>query len=172
MQVPTFALLLTLSAALGAQTNTRTAQDVGLTLAYGTLTQANAVVGQACGAFTCVPFSAPLSPAASNLRTVNVYGDANSLYVLMMSFASAATPCAAIPGIANSLILGQPAATLAIGVTGPYLPSTTVACRQGVASIPLSLPVRPTAVPTYTLQALTFSFAAQGPALTVAVQGR
>ncbi|MBM4061656.1 MAG: hypothetical protein FJ265_11260 [Planctomycetes bacterium] len=170
----TLARLLPLfaSAALAAQTTNTGVQDVGLTLSMGPTGSTNAYAGQICGPFTCVPFRLTPGPIATPQRTVRVYGDANSLYVLLMSFAPTPTPCVTIPGIGNALILGQPLHTLAFGVTGPYVPSPSVACRQGVGTVTLQLPPVSTAAITYRLQALTFSYTTQGPAFTVAVQGR
>lgn len=155
---------------LFAQANTGV-HDVGLTMANSPATS-NVVAGQRCGAFTCVPFPGnTLSTAASLVRTVSVYGDANSLFILLLSLGPVAAPCQAFPGIGNALILGQPLTTLAIGVTGPYLPSTSVACRQGVGTWQLTLPVVSPNVIPFRLQALTFSFTTQAPAFTIAIQG-
>jgi hypothetical protein len=169
MRVPA---LLAVAFAL-ASAPAQTAADVGLTLQNGPLaTTVTAVAGQVCGAFTCTPF--PLltpSTAASLVRTVRIYGDANSLFVLAMSTGPTAQPCVPIPGIANALILGQPMAVVAFGVTGPFLPTPSIACQQGVATLQLQLPPVSPAVIPFVLQALTFSHATQGPAFTVAVQG-
>lgn len=159
-----------LAAALGAQVGTNTVPDVGLTMVAASGPVAS-VTGQACGPFTCVPFTGPNVTVASSLvRTVRVHGDANSLWVLLLSVAPVAQPCQTIPGLGNALILGLPATTLALGVTGPYLPNTSAACRQGIGSYQLVLPnVSPAAIP-FRLQALTYSFTTQAPAFTVAIQ--
>lgn len=171
---PFLPLLFALGAALPAQISTRTVQDVGLVLAGGpATTPTNAVTGQACGPFTCTPFVAgPISSTTGNTltRAVRVYGAPNSLFVLFLSFAPLPQPCQAIAGIDNALILGMPAQTMAIGVTGAPLPSPSAVCLQGVAVVPLTFPnITPAAV-VFRLQALAMSTVGQGPAFTVAVQ--
>jgi hypothetical protein len=161
-------------AALPAQVSTTSVNDVGLTMQIGTPTgPVAAIAGQVCGPFTCTPFpsGSVTSPVISNVRTVRVYGDANSLYVLAMSTGPVAQPCVPIPGIGNALILGQPMMLLTFGVTGPLLPSPSIACRQGVGTYQLVLPIVAPSVIPFRLQALTFSFTTQGPAFTVAIQG-
>lgn len=172
MRHPLLALALTLSTAAAQGTSLGVA-DVGLVMQVGASTgTVTGTVGQRCGPFTCVPFGSN-APVLSNalVRPVRIYGDANSLYVLAMSTAPAIAPCVPIPGIGNALILGQPAVAISIGVTGPYLPSTSLACRQGVATYQLALPPVSPAVIPFLLQAVTYSFSTQGPAFTVAVRG-
>jgi hypothetical protein len=157
-----------------AQITAAGVHDVGLVMTTPTVLASTQAVGQACGPFTCTPFSAP-SPAAtpaSSTRTVRIFGDANSLWVLMMSTTPpASTPCLPIPGIGNALILGQPIVVVGFGVTGPLLPNPTAACQQGVGTFQLTLPTpAPNILPFY-LQALTMSHATGGPAFTVAVRG-
>ncbi len=158
---------------LPAQIGTTSVNDVGLTMQIGLPTSLSPVAGQACGPFTCTPFPSGslTTTAASLVRTVRVYGDANSLYVLAMSTGPIVQPCVPIPGIGNALILGAPMVVVAFGVTGPYLPSTSLACHQGVGTVQLTLPpVSPSVIP-FRIQALTYSFLTQGPAFTVAIQG-
>jgi hypothetical protein len=163
-------LAVTLAAVLPAQ---NTANDVGLTLQYGTATTPiGVVVGQVCGPFTCTPFGQNTPTTANSLvRTFRIYGDANSLYVLAMSTAPTMVPCVSIPGIANALVLGSPTVVLSFGITGPYLPSPSIACQQGVATYTMTLPPVAPAVVPFTVQALTYSHATGGPALSVAVRG-
>ena len=166
MRAPLCSFLLV--AGLAAQ-NTASVDDVGLTMINATST-VSGIVGQACGPFTCTPFPGGNVTAASLVRLVRVHGDANSLYVLLLSAAPVMVPCVTVPGIGNALIIGLPATTLAVGITGPYQPSTSVTCRQGIGSYLLTLPnVSPSVIP-FRLQALTFSFTTQGPAFTVAIQ--
>lgn len=166
-------LALGFSVALAAQGTATGVIDVGLTMQNGPSTGTiTGLVGQRCGAFTCQPFGGNVpAPANALVRPVRIYGDANSLYILGMSTGPTAAPCIPIPGIGNALIISQPMAAISIGVTGAYLPSTTLACRQGVATFQLALPPVAIGSVPFLLQALTFSFATQGPAFTVAVRG-
>lgn len=162
-----------LAVSLAAQNTGVSVNDVGLTMLSANSTgSVSAVVGQACGPFTCTPFRAPVPTPSTTptTRLVRVHGDASSLFVLFLSPAAVATPCVPINGIGNALLFGNPLHTVAVGVTGGYVPSTTVACRQGIGTYQLTLPPVAPAVIVFRMQALTFSFTTGGPAFTVPIE--
>jgi hypothetical protein len=174
MRLATLLALFAPLAVAPAQISTAGVVDVGLTMqTMSPVLSATSIVGQVCGPFTCVPFSAPnaTTTSLSSTRRIRIYGDANSLWILGMSTTPVSTPCLPIPGFGNALILGQPLVVVAWGVTGPLLPGPTVACQQAVATYNLTLPpVAPQVLPFF-LQAVVDSHATGTPAFTVAVRG-
>jgi hypothetical protein len=105
--------------------------DVGLTLDGGALT---VLYGQTCGAVACAPF-----PGATigygTTRTLTHYAALNSPFVLAMGLPG---PCFQFPGIANSVLLGAPIVTLAVGITNQ--PVLTAACRVAGVRYQLAMP--------------------------------
>ncbi len=174
MRLATLLALFASFATAPAQTSTTGVVDVGLTMqAVSLVAIATPVVGQVCGPFTCAPLGAPTATTTSlsSTRRIRIYGGANSLWILGLSTTPPSPPCVPFPGIGNALILGEPLVVVAWGVTGPLLPSPSVACQQAVATYNLTLPpVAPQVLPFF-LQAVVDSHATGTPAFTVAVRG-
>ena len=105
--------------------------DVGLTLSGGVLT---VIYGQTCGPLACAPFPGG-TIALGETRTVTHWAAPTTPYVLAIGFPG---PCIQFPGVANSLLLGFPIETLAIGTV--QLASSISACRQGAARYTLVMP--------------------------------
>ena len=140
--------------------------DVGLTMDGGMLT---VIYGQNCGPFTCTPFFAGPVAAGQPSRTVIVYGAQLQPFVLAIDLVNPA-PCVAIPGLANSLILGLQPITLAVGAIGPGI--LIGPCSQGRAFYGLAFPAGAPPGVQFQLQALAMSASQNVPAFTIALQSQ
>jgi hypothetical protein len=137
----------------------QTANDVGLTMSGGILT---VIYGHQCGTVSCTPMTGG-TVAANDTRTVTVYGNNGTPYILGIGLPGVCFP---FPGIANMLLLNGPL-TLAVGVTtnGP----STSTCRVGPGRFTLNIPPNAPTGWSFRLQALATSFTA-GLAFTNAIE--
>lgn len=166
MRVPaTFLTAALATIALPAQGSVLV-NDVGLTMDGGMLT---VIYGQSCGPFTCTPFFAGPVAAGQPSRTVIVYGAPAQVFALAIDLVNPA-PCIAIPGIANSLILGVQPVTLAVGLIGGGI--LIGPCNQGRALYGLGFPAGTPPGVAFQLQAIAMSAAQNVPAFTIALQSQ
>ena len=118
--------VICLPAVLAAQTS----PDIGLTMDSPT-----ALLGQICGPVPCQPFAAG-TVAVGSTRVLTHSSAPWSPFALALGMPTAL--CVQVPGVANTLLLGQPIAVIAIGTTGPPVPAGL--CGRGVANVPFAVP--------------------------------
>lgn len=152
----TFSLTVAMTAVATAQS-----QDVGMTMDGGMLT---VIYGQACGAVGCTPLTGG-SIAGGESRNLQLFGAPQTFYALGIGNPS---PCVAIPGIDNALLL-QDITVLAAGLQSAP-PLVPLPCQQGTAGYTLTMPNAVPAGITFRLQLIGVSGGgslAFGPALEV-----
>jgi len=120
------AVLLLAVASLSAQTT----NDIGITMGTNTL------FGQFCGPVPCQPMPGPTIVRGTSAAVTQ---NAAPFTPFAIAIGLPVSTCTPIPGIANALVLGQPIAVLAVGVTGPPVPAV-LRCPRGVFTVQLNVP--------------------------------
>jgi len=122
--------LLAMFSLLAAIAVAQSSPDVGLTLGGG-----NVSAGQICGPVSCQPLP---SVALARGITYSVQQNSRPTSPFVIGIGMPMNTCVPFPGIANGLLLGSPAAVLAVGVTGPPVPAPL--CPRGVATVQFPVP--------------------------------
>ena len=113
--------------------------------------------GTFCWGFSCTPDPVTVLPGETVVLTVR--GEWNQPYVL--AFSLGPDRCLAVPGLLNSLVLGDPINLLFSGSLSQ--PSPILACPPGYDTLSITFPLSTPPGLAFTLQALAGSFGLQGP---------